>query len=524
MGQVVLVLIATPLVAAVAGWCLRIPGRVWGPAAGLLSTVLAALVAATVIVDGPVEWIAVGGGGHPVLGWRFDQLGAVLLPVVCGIGAMVQVFARRYLYGDRRSDRFFVATAVLSAATIAMLSAVTLIGFAVAWTIAGIALCAMLGLYPQLPAARDGVRRTAWSFLIGDAALWVAVVLVVARSGEWDLRGDAPAALTGPAGTVVALLVVLAAAARSTQLPFVRWLPATLAAPTPVSALLHAGVVNAGAVLLVRTGTLVTSSALAMAVLFALGTGTALYGTVLMLTKPDIKGALAHSTMGQMGFMIMTCGLGLFTTAIFHLVAHGMYKATLFLGSGSAVAQHVRHQHALPRPALTRARRAAVAAFAVITPAFMLAAAIRWPFLTPPGHNGTVLLVFGWAAAAWACWAWLRYRPTVVRAGAAVAALLLAAPAYLAAIAVVSRFLQPAMPTVAGATAAWWVVAPAACMAAATVVRLNPDLPGVNRIHRRLYVWALTQAHPPTRTTAPPAAIPAARHPLGVPARVGASA
>ena len=218
-------------------------------------------------------------------------------------------------------------------------------------------------MYWHLPAARDGVRRTVTAFLVGDLALWTAVAMATAQLGRRrSARPGRPAARRrGRAGD--RLPGGEAALSRSAQIPFHRWLPATLAAPTPVSALLHAGVVNAGGILLVRLAPL-ASSELARGLTILAGVVTWSYGAVIMLVKPDIKGALAHSTMAQMGFMILTCGLGLWAAAVFHLVAHGFYKATLFLSSGSAIARQRRAACARPR-SMTRLRLVLTAGAAV---------------------------------------------------------------------------------------------------------------------------------------------------------------
>ena len=157
---------------------------------------------------------------------------------------------------------------------------------------------------------------------------------------------------------MLGILVVVAALSRSAQFPFHRWLPATLAAPTPVSALLHAGVVNAGGILLIRLAPL-SRREVAQALTIAAGAATMVYGATIMLVKPDVKGALAHSTTAQMGFMILTCGLGLWAAAVIHLVAHGFYKSTLFLSSGSAVAAPPRGERCRPPPVLSRSQRLA---------------------------------------------------------------------------------------------------------------------------------------------------------------------
>lgn len=502
MGVVLMVLIATPLAFALLAPIARIPARVWGPSTAAVSWVLALLVGAAVVVSGPVGWVVTAADGRATVGVHADQVAAVLLPLVCGISAVVQIFARRYLYADRYTGRFFTATAVLTTATTAAVTAVTLTGLAVAWTVAGTALCVLLGMYGGLATARDGVRRTARAFLIGDAALWTAVVTIVIRWGDLDLRTGhtTPLAASTWEVTLLAVLLVAAAASRSAQVPFHRWLPATLAAPTPVSALLHAGVVNAGAILLLRTGALFGASSVAMHVAFAIGAASTVYATVLMLTKPDIKGALVHSTMGQMGFMIMTCGLGLFAAAIFHLSAHGMYKATLFLGSGSAVHRHLRADHAPPAPALTAAQRWMVTGFAILAPMTALAVALRLLPTATITHDAPAVLVFAAAAGAWGSWAWLRRTPSIRRATIAAAAVLIAALAYLAALDALARFLQPALPAVGAHPASGsLVVLVAAALAAATAIRHKPGKPGLARLHDTLYVWALTNAHPVSR-------------------------
>ncbi len=427
-----------------------------------------------------------------------DRLGAVLLLLVLGVSAVVQGFARRYLHGDVRAGRFFAAATALTAATCVLVTAGTLVVLAVAWTLAGAALCAMLALYRGLPAADEGVRRTVRAFAIGDGALWLGVAVALGAWGNVPIRELG--AQGGDAATLVACLLVVAALARSAQLPLGSWLPATLAAPTPVSALLHAGVVNAGGVLLVRTSPLFGASSTATALAFAAGAATAAYGTALMLVRPDVKGALAHSTTAQMGFMVMTCGLGAYAAAIFHLVAHGMYKATLFLGSGGAVRRRVRHLKAPPRG--TRAR-AAQAAAAALVPAAAVAAAAA---LLYPDTGSVALLGFAWATAALAAWGWLQRHPTRVLAMAG--ALVPAAFAYVAALRGFSDFLAPSLAAAGEATVSAWALAPVAAGLALLAVAARAGL------HDLLYVRVLAAAHgtparPPGRRALRLPALPA---------------
>lgn len=509
------------LVAAVGRLC-GTPGRVWGPGSALAGFAGAAVLTAAVLSGHTATWTV--GSGAVEMGLRADGLSAVMLPLVLGVSAVVQVYARRYLYGDPRADYFFTCTALLTTASAALVTAGTLLTLAAAWSTAGIALCLLLRMYPQLSAARDGFARTARAFVLGDAALWAAVVTITVAWGSWDLRGPLPGRPDAGVAAVLAVLVTVAAASRSAQIPFHRWLPATLAAPTPVSALLHAGVVNAAAVLLIRTSGLYAAAPTAMYLVFAIGAVTTVYASVLMLTKPDIKGALAHSTMAQMGFMVMTCGLGLFGAAIFHLVAHGMYKATLFLGSGAAVDRH-RRQRATSAPAALRRRTgAALAVFSATMPAaILLAVTIGFSALTGASESTpkAALLVFAWSTAGWACWAYLRRRPTPGRAAGATVVMAAVLPAYLAALTAFTVALQP--PGAPAGVQAWWLAPVALSLLVLGAVRHRPDLPGLATIHERLYVWALTNAHPDTAPPPPPEPAPvripsAASTPVQVPA------
>ena len=134
-----------------------------------------------------------------------------------------------------------------------------------------------------------------------------------------------------------ALLLLIAAAARCALPPFAGWLLSSMTAPTPVSALMHAGLVNAGGFLLIRFAPVFEAAPIARAAAVAIGLVAALYGVGVMSVRPDIKRSLAGSTVSQMGFMIMSCGLGAYAAALWHIVAHGLFKAWLFLGSGSSV-------------------------------------------------------------------------------------------------------------------------------------------------------------------------------------------
>jgi len=424
-----------------------------------------------------------------------DRLSAVLLLLIFGVSAIVQAFAVRYLAGDPRQSWFVAGAGLLTAASAGLATASTLVALAVCWTLAGVALCLLLGTYWHLPAARDGVRRTATAFVIGDLALWAAVLAATATWGTVDLRG--PGQFDGPLVPVLGLLVVVAALSRSAQVPFHRWLPATLAAPTPVSALLHAGVVNAGGILLIRMAPLAADD-LARALTIAAGAATMVYGATIMLVKPDVKGALAHSTTAQMGFMILTCGLGLWAAAVIHLVAHGFYKATLFLSSGSAVASSRRHEALPPAAQPSRGQLVANVAAAVAVPAAALAVALAAvPAASAHHASEQALLAFAWVTGAAATWGWLRRSQGLGAVIRAAAFLTPAAIAYVAIITAVGDFLAPAMPADSMSAAAVWAVTVVALvlLGGLATIRLAP---GAEGLRRAVYTSALTAGHIPT--------------------------
>ena len=329
-------------------------------AASAVSAVGATLVLVMVSADGPVDAVVTNSDGAAVLGLTADRVGAVLLVLTSLVGLIVQSFASRSLLGDPRATRFHALAAVLASATALVGVSATGSGLFVAWVATSITLVALLGhKAPWAPAVRSQ-RLTARSFFIGDLVLLLGVIVAVVLTGDLDLRdiGAEAAALDAEsvgslnALTLVALCLVVAGVARSALVPLHAWLPSTLAAPTPVSALLHAGVVNGAGVLLIRFSPVFASSVSAMALAFAIGITTALFATAVMLVRTDVKGGLVWSTSGQMGFMVMQLGVGAFAAALFHIVGHALYKAAMFLGAGGAISAHSRQAQ---RPHLGRA-------------------------------------------------------------------------------------------------------------------------------------------------------------------------
>jgi NAD(P)H-quinone oxidoreductase subunit 5 len=232
---------------------------------------------------------------------------------------------------------------------------------------------------------------------VADAALIGAVALLAALYGTGDIITILDAARDGQGGagvTVAVLGLALAAILKSAQFPLHGWLTEVMEAPTPVSALLHAGVINAGGFLLIRFADVMLMSPAVMAGLVMVGGFTALFGGLVMLTQPAVKTSLAWSTVAQMGFMIMQCGLALFPLAMLHIIAHSLYKAHSFLASGGAVERIA---------ALRRPGPVAIPGAAAVTSAFVAAIAIYvamgWAFgfadKSPQSNALGAILIFG---------------------------------------------------------------------------------------------------------------------------------
>ncbi|MER6630844.1 proton-conducting transporter membrane subunit [Streptomyces sp. NPDC000987] len=473
-------------------------------AGSALAATAAVALAVVVAVEGPAATARPGVSSDLWVGLVADRLTVTLLVLVCAVSAVVQVFARRQLQGDPGGRRFAARAGFLTAATTAMVTAASLPALALAWSLAGAALVALVGLYRPAPAAREAARRTARMVLYGDAALWTAVVLHLAAGGESDLRrlaADPAPAAGGVTGAVIGCLLVVAAAVRCAQLPWHRWLPASLAAPTPVSALLHAGVVNAGGILLIRLHPVVAASWWATWLTVALSTVTAVTATLIMLVRPDIKGALVHSTMAQMAFMLLSCAMGLLAAAAAHLIAHGLFKANLFLGSGSAAHAHVRRLQEPPPAPIGRTRAAVLAGLALAAAALAITFAAR--LLHPQQQSGAaVLLAFTVVTAAAAAWGWLRRHSTPMGVVLLLVGLPALAGGYLTVLTAVTRVLGPALAPAGPAAAPPWTLAAVLVLLAAAALLPAPSQRRAG-LKARLYAFVLAAGQPPL--TAPPA-------------------
>ncbi|MBW3646098.1 MAG: sodium:proton antiporter [Actinobacteria bacterium] len=513
--EILLILVpALPALAAAAIRAARPGGERaarWGAGAAAAAFVAAIVVAVIVAVGGPVAAVVEGSDGDALVGLNATRVTTLLGLLTTGVGLVVQSFAGRNLQGDLRERRFFELASLLTAATTSVAFAATLGLLSIAWIVAGLALAALVTHRSTWRPARRSARRTLRSLWVGDSALLVATLLAVVSVGEIDLRSPAGAAeelanasipvLGGNVLSVVAVLLTVAGISRSALVPVHQWLPATIAAPTPVSALLHAGVVNGAGVLLVRLAPVFGSSTVATHLAFAAGAVTAWYATTVMLVRSDVKGNLAWSTAGQMGFMTVQVAIGALAAALLHVVGHGMYKAALFLGAGNAVTAHLHHEQRPPPHVVARSVRLGVA---LLVPAAALWAAylVFHPHLSTAAR--VLVTVFAWATAARAADGWLRSAP--FRPGPAVASAAFGAAAgvfaYVGGLTVVETFVAPALPAeVTEPVSALLLVATLAAIAlVVAVVWLTPG-ERMQTLRSRVYALVLTSAPVASRLT-----------------------
>jgi len=315
-----------------------------GAALGLAATsfVLALIAAAGCAFFGKVALAAPDLGGISA-GILIDALSATILVLISFLGLVIVRYANSYLAGDPNQGEFLKWLSATLASAMCIVLAGDLFVLTVAWIFTSRCLHHLLVFYPDRPAALRAARTKRIITRTGDLCLAAAVVMCVRAFGTTGFQEIFAALRSGVSpeamGSVhlIAVLLMGGAVLKSAQFPFHSWLPETMETPTPVSALMHAGIVNAGGYLMIRMSPLVSLSEDTMRLLTVIGLVTTVYGGVVMMTQVSVKRVLAYSTVGQMGFMLLQCGLGCFSTAVLHIVAHSLYKAHAFLSSGSAV-------------------------------------------------------------------------------------------------------------------------------------------------------------------------------------------
>jgi NADH-quinone oxidoreductase subunit L len=303
------------------------------------------------------NWV-VSGNLSVDFGLLSDPLSAVMLLVVTGVGFLIHVYATGYMEDDPGYWRFFSYLNLFVFAMTLLVAADNFLFLLVGWALVGLASFLLIGFWYTRPSAVAAAKKAFVVNVIGDFGLMLAIFLIFINFGTLAYRpvlgfvtaqfgsGCAAGTSCGPPGptvalgliTAIALLLFVAAAAKSAQLPLHVWLPDAMEGPTPVSALIHAAtMVTAGVYLVARCAAIFSVSPPALAVVGAIGGVTAIFAATIACVQTDIKRVLAYSTMSQLGYMFMGEAAGGFSVGIFHLVSHAYFKALLFMCAGAVI-------------------------------------------------------------------------------------------------------------------------------------------------------------------------------------------
>ena len=293
-----------------------------------------------------------GFGGYLI----FNELSAILVPYVAILGLVIRKYSIKYMWDEPGYKRFFILLNFIFSAIYLLVMSNNLIILTIAWQLMSISLYLLITFNAE---SKSAIKNGGWTMLVhklADLFFIIAVVLTYKVFGSFELaelsqqwlQMSQAGSIDDPMIYVIGFLFLFAAMMKSAIIPFHHWLPYTSEGPTPVSALMHAGVVNVGGILLNKMAFLLLLTPAVLNVAFVMGLFTAVFASILMLAVSDIKRSLGYSTVGQMGYMIMEVGLGAFSLAIYHLMVHGIFKASLFLESGSLINQ-ARENPNMPR-------------------------------------------------------------------------------------------------------------------------------------------------------------------------------
>ena len=347
-------LIALPLIGAVV---LLLGGKAtdaWGHRLGCATAIASFVVALMSVIelvnrdvtDRSVDerlfsWVPVA-ALHLDFGLRLDQLSICFVLLITGVGSLIHLYSVGYMAHDPARRRFFAYLNLFVAAMLLLVLADNYLGLYVGWEGVGLASYLLIGFWSHKPSAATAAKKAFVVNRVGDIGLALALAAMFSYCGTLSYSGvfAAEPTMSPSQVTTIGLLLLLAACGKSAQVPLQSWLGDAMEGPTPVSALIHAAtMVTAGVYLVVRSGPLFDESADARLAVATVGAVTLLFGAVIGCAKDDIKKALAASTMSQIGYMMLAAGLGPagYALAILHLLAHGFFKAGLFLGAGSVM-------------------------------------------------------------------------------------------------------------------------------------------------------------------------------------------
>jgi NADH-quinone oxidoreductase subunit L len=287
-------------------------------------------------------WIGVG-GFRADWGLLLDPLSSVMILVVSGVGFLIHVYSIGYMHDDRDFPRFFTLLNLFTFSMLMLVLANNYLLLYVFWEAVGLCSYLLIGFWFERPAAAQAGKKAFIVNRVGDFGFGLGVMLLWTTLGTLQygqVFSAAPGKLAAGGGlvTLLTLLLFLGATGKSAQIPLFVWLPDAMEGPTPVSALIHAAtMVTAGVYMVARSAPLFNLAPVSMAVVAWIGGLTAVFAATIALVQTDIKRVIAYSTISQLGYMFLGCGVGAYAAAIFHLMTHAFFKALLFLGAGSVI-------------------------------------------------------------------------------------------------------------------------------------------------------------------------------------------
>jgi len=340
-----------------------------------------------------------------------DPLSVLMTLVVSGVAFLIHVYSTGYMAGDSGYRRYFVYLNLFTFSMLALVLAGNFLLLYIGWEAVGLCSYLLVGFWFRKKSAADAGRKAFIVNRIGDFGFAIGILLIFKTFGTLDFSGVFTSAAKlfpegAPVITAITLLLFMGATGKSAQIPLYTWLPDAMEGPTPVSALIHAAtMVTAGVYMVARTSSLFLLSPISMGVVAAIGIATAIYAASIGLVQNDIKRILAYSTISQLGYMFLACGVGAFATGIFHLMTHAFFKALMFLVAGAVIhalsgEQDIRHMGGLRRklPVLYWTFMAAALAIAGVFPfaGFFSKDEILWEALR---FRGPVVWALGAAGA-----------------------------------------------------------------------------------------------------------------------------
>jgi len=285
------------------------------------------------------EWI-MAGALSANFGFLIDPLSAVMIITVSGVGFLIHIYSVGYMHGDGGYHRYFTYLNLFMVSMLILVLADNYLLMFVGWE--GVGLCSylLIGFWFHKKSASDAGVKAFLFNRVGDAGVLLAMFLMFVHFGTLDFHYifSHTDLISTQTATIITILLLLGVTGKSAQIPLYPWLPDAMEGPTPVSALIHAAtMVTAGVYMIARSNALYLMSPTAMTVVALVGAATALVAATIGLCQFDIKRVLAYSTVSQLGYMVMACGVGAFVAGIFHLMTHAFFKALLFMGSGSII-------------------------------------------------------------------------------------------------------------------------------------------------------------------------------------------